>query len=67
MSTLNTYKFEFFNTPETGETYGFPVQKTVSTAFTVNDEDAWHTPMREFIFFLSSIYGYEIDINKYEA
>ena len=67
MSGINTYKLEFLNQPEQGATYGFPIQKNLTMSFTVNDEDTWHTPMREFISFLSSIYGYEIDINKYEA
>jgi hypothetical protein len=64
--TINTYQLSYGTPVEQGETFGFPVQKNVTISFSVSDEDTWHTPMREFLSFLSSIYGYEINVEKYE-
>ena len=64
--TINTYQLSYGTPVEQGETCGFPVQKSITINFSVDDEDTWQTPMREFLSFLSSIYGYEINIEKYE-
>lgn len=64
--TINTYQLSYGTPAEQGDTYGFPVQKSITMNFSVDAADTWHTPMREFLSFLSSIYGYEINIEKYE-
>jgi len=64
--TINTYQLSYSTPVEQGDTCGFPVQKNITINFSVDDADTWHTPMREFLSFLSSIYGYEINVEKYE-
>jgi len=64
---INRYTFEFVEGDETDARHGFPFNKEIRHEFNLSADQSWDYVMREFISFLSNIYGYEINIKDYDA
>jgi hypothetical protein len=62
---INRYTFEFIEGGEVDARYGFPFNKELRHEFEIPASQSWDYVMREFISFLSNIYGYEIKIEGY--
>jgi hypothetical protein len=64
---INRYTFEFVEGDETDARHGFPFNKEIRHEFNLSADQSWDYVMREFISFLSNIYGYQINIEDYNA
>ena len=56
------YTFLFQSADEDLRSHGFPVAKSVAHDFLIDRDVSWHDAVREFESFLSSIYGYRIEL-----
>ena len=63
---VNRYTFEFIEGDETDARHGFPFNKEIRHEFNLSADQSWDYVMREFISFLSNIYGYQINIKDYD-
>lgn len=65
---MGQYSFTYYGASDDGSE--FPTAKRVSTSLTFHDETTWDVVHREFVDFLSSIYGYDIsksiDVETFE-
>jgi len=62
---INRYTFEFVEGDETDARHGFPFNKELRHEFSIPADQTWDFVLREFIAFLSNIYGYDIKIEGY--
>jgi len=62
---VNRYTFEFVEGDETDARHGFPFNKEIRHEFSIPADQTWDFVLREFIAFLSNIYGYDIKIEGY--
>jgi len=62
---INRYTFEFVEGDETDARHGFPFNKEIRHEFSIPADQTWDFVLREFIAFLSNIYGYDIKIEGY--
>jgi hypothetical protein len=63
---INRYTFEFVEGGEVDAKYGFPFNKELRHEFNIPANQSWDYILREFISFLSNVYGYEINIKDYD-
>lgn len=66
MKQRNRYVFEFVEGDEVDERYDFPFNKELRHEFSIDATQSWDYAMREFISFLSNVYGYQINIKDYD-
>ncbi len=64
---VNRYSFEFIEGDEVDARHDFPFNKEIRHEFHISADQSWDYVMREFISFLSNIYGYEINVKDYDA
>jgi len=57
-SKINNYEFIFREREE--DLPGFPVARHIRYCADINQDETWTVPLKEFVLFLSSIYGYDI-------
>ena len=57
-SKVNSYEFVFREREE--DLPGFPVARHIRYCADINQDETWSVPLKEFVAFLSSIYGYDI-------
>jgi hypothetical protein len=62
---VNRYTFEFVEGDETDARHGFPFNKEIRHEFNLSADQSWDYVLREFLSFLSNIYGYDIKIEGY--
>lgn len=55
---MGQYSFAYFSASDDGS--DFPVSKGITTNLTFHDHTTWDVVHKEFVDFLSSIYGYDI-------
>ncbi len=65
MNSTNRYHFEYTSEEGVEGSTGFPAFKNVETTVHFDDGETWKAVMDEFVNFLSSIYGYQIDLRKH--
>lgn len=58
------YHFSYFDDNDS-ECVGYPAKRTVQIEATFDDGATWVSVAEEFFKFLSNIYGYHIDLEKY--
>ncbi len=63
--TINRYTFEFLEGEEVDAKYDFPFNKELRHEFHISSDQSWDLVVREFLSFLSNIYGYDIKIEGY--
>lgn len=66
----STYTFQYFSRPDYDSEGEFPSAKSVNNTLEFNEGATWDSVLREFLDFLSSIYGYDIskhvDVQTFE-
>ena len=64
---INRYTFLFIEGDEVDARYDFPFNKEVRHEFNIQADQSWDCVLREFVCFLSNVYGYQINIEDYNA
>ena len=64
---INRYTFEFVEGDEIDARHGFPFNKEIRHEFSIPADQTWDFVLREFLAFLSNIYGYELKIEDFDA
>ena len=56
------YTFQYEAANEFNRDIGYPVSQRIVSEFLIDEDTQWRSVVREFENFLSSIYGYRIDL-----
>jgi hypothetical protein len=56
---MHKYTFNFEEKDEI-DVPGYPITRDFQHTITINSDEAWEVPLKSFVTFLSSIYGYDI-------